>query len=130
MDKLNKTLEDFLKKITPNNNARAGIECLLDYGTFEEIVQVNTYLADLEEKGFLRLPSIPDGIRRTKHGEAIGVPYYFTLTSKGETYFAEIEKQEKAEKLKKWSDRAWQLATIFFSVTLSAAVSFAISALR
>lgn len=130
MEKLNKTLEDYLRKITPYNNWPNGVEASLDNAEFEELVQVNTYLSDLESLGFLRLSSEKDGLYRRSGGRVVTIPAYFSLTSKGETYFTEIEKQEQSNRRKELRDRWWQVATIIISVLLSAVVGLATQSMR
>lgn len=108
MDKTNEALEDFLREITPYSGRSYGLTLAFSNKyTYDELVKKRTFLRELDSLGFLYATKETAPVASTIDFTAVvESPDYFSLTSKGETYFDEIAKQEEAETLsrkRQWS---------------------------
>ena len=132
MDRINPQLEEFLERISPYSSKPEGPVCSLVTGDFEDVMRSATYFMELERAGLVVTHGQERSIERTDSSLRFtaSLPRWFSLTSDGETYFQRVEKAERDERRKRWSDRRWQLATIGFSVMLSSVVSLLVALLN
>lgn len=129
MEKLNSNLEDFLREITPYaSRSHPFVAAFYDRYSFTELLKKSAYVDELKTLGMIKATNETDPVvcNVTMHG-SVEFPDFFTLTSKGESYFAETEKQEKAASAKERRDRRWQIITILVSVVLSIVLSTVVS---
>ena len=132
MDRLNPQLEDFLKRIAPYSGKADGPVCALHDGDFSEVLRSATYFMELERAGLVVTHGQERSIERSNSSLRFtaSLPRWFTITRDGETYFECVKRTEREERKKRWSDRRWQLATVGFSVLLSAVVSLLVALLN
>lgn len=107
MEKINEALEDFLREIAPYaSKAYPFITAFNDKYMYTDLVQKRTYLRELVALGFVDTTKETTSVFSSiDHTASVEFPDFFTLTSKGKTYFDEITKQYQLEedaKKKQW----------------------------
>ncbi|RNL44759.1 hypothetical protein [Paraeggerthella hongkongensis] len=99
MEKMNESLEGFLREITPYSGRPFPFSvAFADKYSYDELVKKRTFIQELEAIGMLKTTEGTAPVASTIDRYAtVEFPDYFTLTSQGETYFNEIEKRERLE---------------------------------